>query len=105
MPYSYYSWLFYFLSFLSREHKDSLASSPNPSPRKSLEEKEILSQQEKKVEYGAKKTSPVAKIRQFVGVENDTDAREAPEYANQKLKKDLLDEISTGRNICFMILG
>ena len=57
-------------------HTKPSSTSPNPSPRKSLEEKdEVIKQQ--MIPPKLKQTSPVAKIRQFAGVDdigNDEDS-------------------------------
>ena len=69
-------------SGLSRLQGEISSTSPNPSPRKSLEEKDpvILQQTSHKK---SKQTSPVAKIRQFVGMEDTTQEKVPNDVLNK----------------------
>ena len=51
-------------------HTKPSSTSPNPSPRKSLEEQDQIIKQQI-ITPKVKQTSPVAKIRQFAGVDDD----------------------------------
>jgi hypothetical protein len=51
-------------------HTKPSSTSPNPSPRKSLEETDQIIK-EPIIPPKIKQTSPVAKIRQFAGVDDD----------------------------------
>ena len=97
--------IFLFLLLSFREHKESFSPSPNPSPRKSLEEKDMMSQQEGDRENDTKQTSPVAKIRQFIGIGNDTEDSDASKFANEQSREEVLNKISSGRKIVFIIVN
>ena len=75
---------------LAMVHTKPSLTSPNPSPRTSLEEKDQVIKQQI-IPPKLKQTSPIAKIRQFVGVDdigND-------EHSNAMMNKI---EVASGAN-------
>ena len=86
----------YFLIF-SRVEKALFKPSPNPSPRKSFEEK--TNHQDEEIEKTSAQTSPVAKIRQFVGLETNADPIETSKSSNEETNEDVISGIGSGKNL------
>lgn len=57
----------------------------------------MISRDEDKTENTSKQTSPVAKIRQFIGIENNADSNMATKSSSENMREEVINGISPGK--------
>ena len=73
--------------------------SPSPSPRKSLKDENEICQEEEQKEKTIEQTSPVAKIRQFIGLEPNSNTNDKSNVSNEELREEEINENGSGKII------
>lgn len=71
--------------------------SPSPSPRKSLKDEDEICQEEEQKQKTIEQTSPVAKIRQFIGLEPNSNTNVKSNVANEELREEEINENGSGK--------
>ena len=73
--------------------------SPSPSPRKSLKDADEICQEEELKEKSLEQTSPVAKIRQFIGLEPNSHTNDISNVSNEESRQEVINESVSGKII------
>ena len=64
-----------------------------------MKDTDEISQEEKQKEKPLEQTSPVAKIRQFVGLEPNSHTNDVSNVSNEESREEVINESSSGKII------